>query len=109
MSVSKTTRLPRTPPSSRPSRLLAPFIALGIVIGCAAGRPQLMPTPNIYALGKLDPFDAVPLELQDNHVEVMYCTDRLPEGTSSDQPEYGYQRSRALGWGTCDVTIGQNV
>jgi esterase/lipase superfamily enzyme len=68
-----------------------------------------MPTPNLYAWGNFDPFEKVPLELQSNRVEVMYCTDRMPEGPSSDRPEYGYERSRSVAWGACELVIGDHV
>jgi esterase/lipase superfamily enzyme len=94
------------------SRVAVPLALVAVtlaLIGCGDKPPQLMPTPNIYAWGNFDPFEKVPPELQNNKVEVMYCTDRLPEGPSAENPQYGYQRSRSVAWGTCDLEIGQNV
>ena len=44
--------------------------------GCQSTTP-LMPTPNLYAWGNFNPFENVPPELQNNHVDVLYFTDRV--------------------------------
>jgi esterase/lipase superfamily enzyme len=96
-------------PSFHVARSFTLCVALGAIVGCGDKPPQLMPTPNLYAWGNFDPFEKVPAELQSNRVEVMYCTDRMPDGPSSDRPDYGYERSRSVAWGTCDLVIGDNV
>src|SRR3954454_12793799 len=52
------------------------LVMLGTLVsaGCAS-TPELMPTPNLYAWSKSDPFADVPPALQNNHVEVLYYTD----------------------------------
>jgi hypothetical protein len=49
-----------------------------ITIGCG-GKPQLMPTPNLYKGDRLAPFAQVPPERLSNRVEVLYLTDRALE------------------------------
>jgi esterase/lipase superfamily enzyme len=77
--------------------------------GCTFGPPQLMPTPNIYATGQREPFVNVPPELRNNHVDVLYLTDRANESGLKDNPKYGYKRSRSLAMGVAEVEFGKNV
>jgi esterase/lipase superfamily enzyme len=77
--------------------------------GCAK-PPQLMPTPNLYTSGELDPFPDVPPVLRNNKVDVLYITDRAMEpGGSAQAPKYGYGRSRAVAFGTSQVQFGKDV
>ena len=91
------------------SALVLVVLLIGPGAGCG-GKPQLMPTPNIYANGDPAPFAEVPAERQSNRVEVLYLTDRAlePEATP-DRPEYGHKRSRSLAFGVCEVRFGENV
>src|SRR5688500_14781805 len=61
------------------NRFLILFVACIVTFnaGCG-GKPQLMPTPNLYAKAGRDPFPDVPAELQTNKVDVLYLTDRKP-------------------------------
>jgi esterase/lipase superfamily enzyme len=94
--------------SLREAWLIASLCLLALaMIGCAS-TPQLMPTPNLYAWGNFDPFDKVPAALQNNRAEVLYYTDRVPEGPPSD-PKYGYKRSRSAAFGNAELQIGQDV
>jgi esterase/lipase superfamily enzyme len=94
----------------------APILALVAILagpgagaGCG-GKAQLMPTPNLYANGDPAPFADVPPERRNNHVEILYLTDRtLEEGSTPDRPEYGHKRSRSLAFGVCEVRFGENV
>jgi esterase/lipase superfamily enzyme len=85
----------------------ATIIVLGIC-GCSSDN-QLMPTPNLYAWGKFDPYKDVPAELQNNHVNVLYFTDRVQEGKPGDPLKYGFKRSRSSAFGVADIEIGRNV
>jgi esterase/lipase superfamily enzyme len=81
--------------------------ALGVTAaGC---QRQLMPTPNLYSYMHDNAFDRVPAEFRNNHVDVLYVTDRLPSGTGKTGPTYGYGRSHALAFGSCTVEIGRDV
>lgn len=86
------------------------FLLLAMLMGagCQQGV-QLMPTPTLYTRGDVDPLADVPPALQNNRVEVLYLTDRKPQGTLPESPEYGHQRSRSVAWGTSTVQIGQDV
>ena len=87
------------------------FLNLGLVAlllaGCA-GRP-LMPTPNLYLDGEVNPFADVPVELQSNRVELLYLTDRLPVLDEKGKWNYGYGRSNSLAWGVATVSLGRDV
>jgi esterase/lipase superfamily enzyme len=76
--------------------------------GCSS-TPQLMPTPNLYSEGMVDPFIDVDPALRSNKVEVLYLTDRQPENDSSDKRLYGFKRSRSLAFGISTVQFGENV
>ena len=91
------------------------FISFGITIvvliasaGCG-GPPQLMATPNLYSKNGIDPFPNVPPELQNNHVEVLYVTDRgYDKGSTPEAPKYGHKRSRSVVFGVADVQLGKD-
>src|SRR5688572_17874817 len=79
-----------------------------MVTGCGSSPPQLMATPNIYARGQADPFTDVPPAFQNNHVEVLYVTDRGYEKDSTPEaPKYDHTRSRSVVFGTADVQFGE--
>src|SRR3954463_5600565 len=79
------------------------------LIGFSSSPQLLMPTPNIYASGELDPFEGVPTELKNSSVGVLYFTDRVPETSSQGSAKYGYRRSRSSAFGISELKIGQNV
>ncbi len=83
--------------------------ALGAALCGCSSAPELMPTPNLYVLGDVDPFLEVAPELRSNKVDVLYMTDRVAENDSKDKREYGYRRSRSLGFGITQVQFGENV
>ena len=69
--------------------LLASLLLLG---GCSSQRP-LMPTPNIYAYGSMQPFaDTLPAELKSVDVNIMYATDRAPVPREDGRLDYGIER-----------------
>src|SRR3954447_20416732 len=101
----------------RPTRDPAAVVAVACIafIACAAagcgGPPTLMPTPSIYTRGDIKPLDDVPPSLQNNKVDVLYVTDRVPE--TSEDPAlkakgalYGSKRSRSAAYGLSEVQIG---
>jgi esterase/lipase superfamily enzyme len=89
-----------------PARFIAALFVLGLVGGC---QHQLMPTPNLYSYAHDDAFDHVPPNYRNNEVDVLYVTDRLPDGDTKTGPKYGYGRSHSLAFGSCKVEIGDNV
>jgi esterase/lipase superfamily enzyme len=68
-----------------------------------------MPTPNLYAGAKSNPFADVPPPFQNNLVDVLYATDRQPIEEKDGMVEYGYGRSMSLAFGSCVVEIGKDV
>jgi len=90
-----------------------PILFLGCIVafsvGCG-GKPQLMPTPNLYAKDGRDPFPDVPAELRNNKVDVLYLTDRKPlKDSTPENRSYGYGRSRRVSFGVATVEIGKDV
>ena len=90
-------------------RLFIAMLACICAMCAGCGDNSLMPTPNLYSRAKIDPFPDVPASLQNNHVQVLYLTDRVPEKKSKDNPGYGYRRSRSVAAGISDVEFGHNV
>ncbi|MHC4430041.1 MAG: alpha/beta hydrolase [Planctomycetota bacterium] len=68
-----------------------------------------MVTPNLYVDGRADPFDEVPPRFQSNAVDVIYVTDRQRTDAPSAESKYGWERSGALAFGTCEVQFGKDV
>ena len=81
-------------------------LLVAALAGCSS-KPQLMPTPNLYASGIKDPFPDVPPDMQNNRIEVLYVTDRVPEPNSTPQHvTYGFKRSRSAAVGVATIQIG---
>jgi esterase/lipase superfamily enzyme len=89
-------------------RLIIFLVLITASSGCQSS-PQLMPTPNLYAWGDFDPYADVPPQLQNNCVEVLYMTDRSPQGDSQHTMAYGFGRSRAVAVGVSVVQFGNDV
>ena len=75
-----------------------------VVAGC--GGPELMPTPNLYTMTDDNPFPDVPPALRTSTVDVIYATDRVPEGDVTKDPRYGVGRSKSLAFGLIRDTLG---
>ena len=92
---------------------LLPLVPITLVLatGCAgpALGPTLMPTPNLYARTPDNPFPDVPPAFRTSTVEVVYVTDREPEGDPAKDPKYGSRRSKSLAFGMTIVRIGKDV
>lgn len=88
---------------ARGACLLAAVLLLG---GCSSQRP-LMPTPDVYALGIMQPFDdTLPSELKTVDANIMYATDRVPEPRKDGRLDYGMGRDHTLAIGEAVVNIG---
>src|SRR4051794_26255823 len=92
-------------------RRTIPWFFLPLVVGVAgcASPWELMPTPNLYAKSKTDPFAEVPAALASNRVDVLYLTDREPENDNAGDRHYGYKRSRSVAFGVSQVELGEKV
>lgn len=89
--------------------LAALFLVALFLAGCAGPRP-LMPVPNLYiGEGAPELFTALPSELQDSRVDLLYVTDRVPETNVDGVISYGYGRSRSAAFGSAIVTIAPEL
>lgn len=94
--------------ASRVTSLLGGSLILLLAVTSLAGcRTYLMATPNLYVNFREDPFATVTEDFQKPYVEIMYGTDRIST-TGSKGLVYGYERSRALEFGTCRVELGDD-
>ncbi|MHC4272889.1 MAG: alpha/beta hydrolase [Planctomycetota bacterium] len=87
----------------------ASLLLAAVVLAAGGCARQLMETPNLYADGRGDPFDEVPPRFQSNAVEVIYVTDRQRTDSPTAESKYGWGRSGALAFGTCEVRFGKDV
>ena len=84
-------------------------VLLLVLMGAGCATPSLMPTPNLYGPTTADPFAGVPPALRSSSVDVLYATDRAPEGGPDQEPRYGHRRSLSLAFGMTSVRIGENM
>lgn len=91
-------------------RILTWLTCLALLGGCAGQARQLMPMPNLYA-GPEAPelFADLPEDLRSNRIDLLYLTDRQPETRSDGSLNYGFARSRSLGFGSAVVTINPGM
>ena len=89
--------------------VLLALVSGAVVLAAGCGGPVFMPTPNLYAHTPDNPFADVPPALRTNTVDVVYATDREPEGDVAKDPKYGSRRSMSLAFGTTLVRIGKDV
>jgi esterase/lipase superfamily enzyme len=80
-----------------------------VLLGTGCATPVLMPTPNLYGHTTDNPFAAVPPAFRTNTVDVLYVTDRAPEGDPAGDPRYGQRRSLSLAFGMTTVCIGTGL
>jgi len=69
------------------------FAAVLVIAGCASNQPygiNLMPAPDIYALGDIDPFEWLDPAVTPPYQGILYATDRAP----SDNGLSFYQNKR---------------
>ncbi len=84
-----------------------PLLATMLGAGCAT--PSLMPTPNLYGHTSDNPFANVPPAFRTNTADVIYLTDRAPDGDRAKDPKYGFKRSLSLAFGMTTVGIGNTM
>lgn len=101
-------------PGSRFGLRLAVFASctwslLVIFLGAGCATPSLMPTPNLYGHTSDNPFADVPPAFRTNTVDILYLTDRAPDGNPAKGPKYGLRRSLSLAFGMTTVCIGKEM
>lgn len=89
--------------------LLTLGLVLGLVLIGGCEQPKLVPTPNLYLGAAANPFEEVPEVFRSNQVEMFYVTDRAPEPRDDGTVRYGYERSHSVAFGSCTVSIGNDV
>jgi len=83
------------------TRVLVALASL-LAAGCST---SLAAPPSLYPPGA-EPFKDVPPSHRNNQVPMIYVTDRLPESDSATGTNYGYRRSRSLGFGEVTAQYG---
>ena len=66
---------------------------------------DLMPSPAIFADGRLDPFENVSTENFSSRTQLFYATDRQPAGPDDPQGSYNNERGLVLRTGVASVTV----
>ena len=85
------------------------LVAVLLLGGCSSQRP-LMPTPDVYALGMMQPFaDSLPTELKTVDANIMYVTDRIPAPRDDGRLDYGLGRAYSVAVGEAVVNIGGDI
>jgi esterase/lipase superfamily enzyme len=85
------------------------LVASVVFLAAGCGTPSLMPTPNLHRSASDNPFGDVPPAFRNNTVDVLYLTDRAPEGKAAPDRKYGFRRSMSLAFGITTVRIGGNL
>jgi len=89
-------------------RLLIPILMSAAVGGCGSTKPPsdqifLMPAPDLYAEGAIDPFaDDAPIQ-SEYQPEVLFATDRLPSADKERYAFYGDGRDNVLHLGEARI------
>src|ERR1035437_107379 len=101
-------------PGSRSGLRLAIFASctwplLAIFLGAGCATPSLMPTTTLYSPTSDNQFADVPPAFRTNTVDVLYLTDRAPDGNPAKDPKYGLRRSLSLAFGMTTVCIGKEM
>ncbi|MCE9589399.1 MAG: alpha/beta hydrolase [Planctomycetes bacterium] len=90
----------------RPIVTVIAVCLLVVLAGCSG--PSLVQAPNLYVDSKENPYADVPQELQSGSATVLYATDRQSEVTKGVLG-YTTKRSRAVAFGLCTVSMGENA
>jgi esterase/lipase superfamily enzyme len=78
----------------------------GLVLA-ACDRPiKLAETPTLYRMGMGFPMAEVPPALRTVDPEILYVTDRQPEGAEGQTRGYGFHRSDSMAYGVARVRFG---
>jgi esterase/lipase superfamily enzyme len=84
------------------------------VIGCGSTKPPsdqifLMPAPDLYTEGQIDPFSDNALITRDGQPKVLFATDRLPSIDAQRFAFYGDGRDNVLHLGEARIQLGANT
>jgi esterase/lipase superfamily enzyme len=70
---------------------------------------DLMPSPAIYADGRLDPFENVSTDNFSRRTQLFYATDRQPAASSDPQASYNNERGLVLRTGVAFVRVDPSI
>ncbi|WP_295884573.1 alpha/beta hydrolase [uncultured Thiohalocapsa sp.] len=90
---------------------LALVVLAGSLIGCGSTKPPsdqifLMPAPDLYTEGQVDPFSDNALIGSDRQTEVLFATDRKPSDDTQRFAFYGDDRDNVLHLGEARIQLG---
>ena len=89
------------------------LVLLALAAGCSGNKPKpnqvfLMPAPDVYEEGDIDPFDGNERIVADDIRGILYATDRAPAtGEDKRQAYYSDRRAYALRLGLATVSLGK--
>jgi len=95
-------------------RLLIPIVLGAGLYGCSSTKPPsdqifLMPAPDLYAEGHIDPFaDDTPIA-GDYQPEILFATDRMPSQAKERFAFYGDGRDNVLHLGEARIRLGADT
>ena len=98
----------RANPLLRPTLLMLICVIVQLLVGCASNKPyqiDLMPAPDIYALGNIDPFSGLDASKRYPYQGILYATDRAPS-QEKDQ-FFQNQRGNLLRVGIGQLEVGK--
>ena len=111
--VDRTTVKVASMPYSHAFFLTAAFALLSLTAGCSGNKPKpdqvfLMPAPDVYEEGDIDPFDGNERIVNGEIPRILYATDRQPATVDDEkQTFYSDRRAYALRLGAADVSLGK--
>ena len=82
--------------------------SMGLLAGCASTKPysiNLMPAPDVYEDGVLDPFSSNDLAGARPETEILYVTDRAPALEGDSDRFYSSERGHVLRLGGSEVAL----
>lgn len=93
---------------------LALVVLSGSLIGCGSTKPPsdqifLMPAPDLYTEGQVDPFSDNALIGSDRQPEVLFATDRKPSDDTQRFAFYGDDRDNVLHLGEARIQLGADA
>lgn len=92
-------------------RLCVALLLTATLVGCAGGKAPadqifLMPAPDLYAEGSVDPFgDSAPIP-SGYQPKILFATDRLPSEDKERFAFYGDERDNVLHLGEASIQLG---
>lgn len=91
------------------------LLSLAVAASCSSNKPKpnqvfLMPAPDVYEEGDIDPFDGNERIVQGDIRGILYATDRLPKTAADGKKHefYSDRRANSLYLGQARVTLGKD-